>query len=145
MIKHKIKPHVLSVSGSPVHNNFLTSLLSGQRLLAILCLAFLVLITFPLAKTYTQRKLMDKEIAEIKAEIATYEKNHEELKEMIAYLESDQSLEEQARLSLNLKKPGEQVIVIDYSKQNLTPVSSSSEQRLESNFVKWWRYFFIDN
>ncbi len=145
MANYKIQPRVLSAGDLPKPNNFFYRLFSSQRFLAILSLGFLVILIFPLAKTYTQKKLMEKEISDIQEEIAVYQKTNQELKEMIAYLESDQSLEEQARLNLNLKKPGEQVIVIDNSKNKVdlsVPVQAGEKN---SNFTKWWRYFFVDN
>lgn len=145
MSRYKIQPRVLRADDFPRPNNFFYRLFSSQRFLAILCLIFLVLIIFPLAKTYSQKRIMDKEIADIQEEITAYQKTNEELKEMIAYLESDQSLEEQARLSLNLKKPGEQVVVIDHAQQTNNSGTVNLPDTKINNFAKWWRYFFIDN
>lgn len=145
MASYKIQPRVLSAGDLPKPNNFFYRLFSSQRFLAVLILSFLVILVFPLAKTYTQKKLMEKEIAEIQEEIAAYQKTNQELKEMITYLESDQSLEEQARLNLNLKKPGEQVIVIDDSKNSVNAGVATTTGEVVSNFAKWWRYFFVDN
>ncbi len=146
MPRHKfhqqIHPRVLGAGDLPKPNNFFYRFLSSQRFLAIIGLVFLILIIFPLARTYTQKRLVEKEIEDVKKDISNFENTNQELKEMIAYLESDQSLEEQARLNLNLKKPGEKVIVIESE----TPASTSEEinktTTSESNFVKWWRYFF---
>ena len=85
---------------------------------------------------------MEKEIADVQQEINDFENNNQELKDMIAYLESDQSLEEQARLNLNLKKPGEQVLIIEDSDLKKNEAQSNSQEKLVNNFVKWWRYFF---
>lgn len=145
MANYKIQPRVLSAGDLPKPNNFFYRLFSSQRFLAILSLTFLIILLFPLAKTYTQKKLMEKEISDIQEEIAVYQKTNQELKEMISYLESDQSLEEQARLNLNLKKPGEQVIVIDDSKNSVDTGISTTTGEIVSNFTKWWRYFFVDN
>lgn len=145
MANYKIQPRVLSASDLPKPNNFFYRLFSSQRFLAILSLTFLIILLFPIAKTYTQKKLMEKEISDIQEEIAVYQKNNQELKEMIAYLESDQSLEEQARLNLNLKKPGEQVVVIDNSKNTVDSSTATTTEETVGNFAKWWNYFFVDN
>ncbi len=144
MQRHKIHPRVLSSGELPKPNNFFYRLFSSQRFLAIVGLVFLMMIVFPLAKTYTQRRLVENEIEGVKKEINDYEKSNQELKEMIVYLESDQSLEEQARLNLNLKKPGEKVIVIDNSKVE-TSTNNIKTTTLENNFSKWWHYFFDKN
>lgn len=142
MNRHEIQPRVLNASGLPKPNNFFYRLFSSQRFLAIIGLIFLLLIIFPLAKTYTQKRLVEKEIADVKQEISDFESTNQELKEMIAYLESDQSLEEQARLNLNLKKPGEKVIVIEASKNSSGSEDINKTTAAENNFVKWWHYFF---
>jgi len=142
MPRHKIHPRVLSAGDLPRPNNFFYRLFSSQRFLAIVGLVFLLLIVFPLAKTYTQRRLVEQEIEGVKKEINEFEKSNKELKEMIVYLESDQSLEEQARLNLNLKKPGEKVIVIDHSKVTTSTDDINKTTSSENNFSKWWHYFF---
>ncbi|MFZ4632424.1 MAG: FtsB family cell division protein [Patescibacteria group bacterium] len=145
MQRHKIHPRVLSAGDLPRPNNFFYRLFSSQRFLAIVGLVFLFLIVFPLAKTYTQRRLVESEIDGVKKEISDFEKTNKDLKEMITYLESDQSLEESARLNLNLKKPGEKVIVIDNSKNASSSEDLNKTTNLESNFLKWWHYFFAKN
>ena len=145
MAKYKVHPRVLSSSELPRPNNFFYRLFSSQRFLAILALGFLIMILFPLAKTYTQKKILETEINEVQREIASFEKNNQELREMIDYLQSEQSLEEQARLNLNLKKPGEQVIVIDNSQKLASLAVEATPLDSSSNFNKWWRYFFINN
>lgn len=142
MQRHKIHPRVLSAGELPRPNNFFYRLFSSQRFLAIVGLVFLLLIILPLAKTYTQRRLVEQEIEGVQREISEFESSNKELKEMITYLESDQSLEEQARLNLNLKKPGEKVIVIDYSKNATNTEDINKTTAPGNNFEKWWDYFF---
>src|SRR5574344_816863 len=113
MDNHKIYPRVLSAGQIKKPDNFFYRLFSSQRFLAIIGLIFILLIVFPLAKVYTQKRLVEKEIDDVKAEIANFEKTNQDLRQMIDYLQSDQSLEEQARLNLNMKKPGEKVIGIE--------------------------------
>ncbi len=142
MKRKNINPRVLSGGQIPKPDNFFYRLVTSQRFLAIIGLVFLLLIIIPLAKTYSQRRLVEKEIADVQQEINDFENNNQELKDMIAYLESDQSLEEQARLNLNLKKPGEQVLIIEDSDLKKSENSTDSQEKLVNNFVKWWRYFF---
>lgn len=142
MTRHKLRPRVLNTGQGHQPNNFIYRLVTSQRFLAIVGLSFLVLILFPLAKTYSQRKLVEQEINDVKKEISDFESKNQELKEMINYLQSDQSLEEQARLNLNLKKPGETVVVINEKKIAANAVSPSDETKDFSNLKKWWYYFF---
>ena len=142
MDKHKIQPRVLSAGQTRKPDNFFYRFFSSQRFLAIVGLVFILLIIFPLAKVYTQKRIVEKEINEVKEEIAVFEKTNQDLRQMIDYLQSDQSLEEQARLNLNMKKPGEQVVVIENLPIATTADEINKNTTSESNFKKWWNYFF---
>ena len=142
MTKDKIHPRVLNAVTDKSSHNFFYRLVSSQRFLAIIGLVFLVVIIFPLAKTYSQRRLVEKEITDVQNQIANFENQNQQLQELIAYLQSDQSLEEQARLNLNLKKPGEEVVVVENKKLKINEINASSTVVVESNLSKWWHYFF---
>jgi cell division protein FtsB len=123
-------------------NNSWYRFFSSQRFLALIGLVFLVVVIFPLARTYSQRQLVEKEVADVKKQISEYESQNQQLKDLALYLQSEQSLEEQARLNLNLKKPGEAVIVIEDAKNNVISTNASSSEENVSNLTKWWRYYF---
>jgi len=142
MTPNKIRPRAISSRLDSRPNNFFYRLVSSQRFLAIIGLVFLVVIIFPLARTYTQRRLVEKEVADVKQQISDFEKENQQMTELISYLQSDQSLEEQARLNLNLKKPGEAVVVINNEKSGAVAASPVSSSDNASNLTKWWRYFF---
>ena len=142
MQKSKIKPRILVSPEKTKSNSFLTSLFSNQRFLAIIGLVFLVLIIFPLARTYTQKRAVEKEISDVKKQISEFESTNKDLKDMIDYLNSDQSLEEEARLNLNLKKSGEQVVVINDVENIATTTSLIAPVKNKSNLAKWRDYFF---
>jgi cell division protein FtsB len=146
MPKHKLQqtihPRILSAGQLPRPDNFFYRLFSSQRFLAIIGLVFLLLIVFPLAKTYTQRRVVEQEINGVKKEISDFESSNQEMRNMITYLQSDQSLEEQARLNLNLKKPGEKVIVIEEAKTSTSTIDINKNTTPGSNLTKWWHYFF---
>lgn len=117
-------------------------LVSSQRFLAIIGLVFLVAIIFPLARTYSQRRLIEREIADVRNQISEFESQNQQLKDLVSYLQSEQSLEEAARLNLNLKKPGEAVVVIEGKSGRLTPPAPAASSTESSNLVKWRQYFF---
>jgi cell division protein FtsL len=146
MDKHKIHPQihprVLSAGQIQKPDNFFYRLFSSQRFLAIIGLVFILLIVFPLARIYTQKRLVENEINDVQKQIKDFESTNQDLQQMITYLQSDQSLEEQARLNLNLKKPGEQVVVIETPKDSTTTDDINKTTASESNFTKWWHYFF---
>jgi len=142
MIKNKIRPRNFNGRVSSNSHNFFYRLVSNQRFLAIIGLIFLVLIIFPLAQTYSQRRLVGKEVQDVKNQINKYEIQNKQLEKLITYLKSDQSLEAQARLNLNMKKPGEGVIVVENKKPNIIEIPAKSTPKTTSNLVKWWQYFF---
>lgn len=123
-------------------NSFLYRLVTSQRFLAIIGLGFLVAIILPLAKTYSQKQLVEKEISEVKAQIDDFENQSRQLEELLNYLQSEQSLEEQARQNLNLKKPGEAVVVIENKNAATTQAAASNPIFEDTNLSKWRRYFF---
>ena len=144
MARPQISPRSFSAGHPDNQKNFFYRLVTSQRFLAIIGLFLLLIIAIPLAKTYSQKKLVEKELAELQASIAQFEKDNSELQEMIKYLESDQSLESQARLNLNLKKPEESVVVIErlQNTDNQSNNSQAVNQDRRSNFKKWQEYFF---
>jgi len=141
MQKSKIKPRILNPDGLKKSNSFFTNLFANQRFLAIIGLIFLVLIIFPLARTYSQKKMIEKQISDEQKQISDFESANQDLKEMITYLNSDQSLEEEARLNLNLKKSGEQVVVINDGSGQASTTSLIAPSK-KSNLAKWRDYFF---
>jgi len=140
MINHSygLSPADRRQSNQPFWQRFLTS----QRFLVIVFLLIIVAISFPLIRSTSQRKMIEQEIADMKKDNEAYRNKSQELKEMIDYLQSDVSLEEQARLNLGLKKPDEIVVVVNRS-QSLTSSSSviPEESRI-TNWRLWLHYFF---
>ncbi len=144
MARSQIQPRSFSAGHPDNQKRFFYRLVTSQRFLAVIGLFLLLIIAIPLAKTYSQKKLVEKELAELQAGIAQFEQENSELQEMIKYLESDQSLESQARLNLNLKKPEESVVVIERLKDADSQLNSNqtSNQDKRSNLKKWQEYFF---
>ena len=121
-------------------SGFFASWLVNQKVFAIIALIFLLLILVPLAKSYSRKRIVEKEIADIQQEIADFEAKNRELKEMVDYLQSDQSLEEQARLNMGMKKPGETVAVIQGDSFG-TVMTEVERPAPLPNWRKWWQYF----
>lgn len=126
----------------PKRRGWLANFWASQLLVTFIGVIFLALIFLPLLKNYAKQRAIANEIEGIKKEIADFESKNKDLSEMLNYVQSKDSLEEQARLNLGLKKPGEKVVVISEK-----DIASSSTANLSannaSNFVKWWHYFFM--
>ncbi len=138
--------------------NNLKKIFFGQKFLTLIGLIAIILISFPFAKNYIKQYKINKEINDFKKEISELQNKNSDLKNFVSYLESDQFAEEQARLNLGLKKPGEELIIIKSGDNGSLATSSSAgnpifnipgykkeEARPEaSNPRKWFNYFFKD-
>jgi len=122
-------------------SGFWKKFLAKQGVISVLALLVLGFILWPLLKNYSQQQALNEEIKKVQTEIAKYEDKNSDLKTMISYLESDQAIEEKARINLGLKKEGEKVIVISDPQKVQEVVETNNITNL-SNPQKWWRYFF---
>ena len=128
----------------PSHGGFWLNFFSSQRFVAIVALSLLALVVWPLAKNQNRQQAIDREIEEVRREIAEYEKQNAELDKMLSYVQSNSSLEEQARLNLGLKKPGETVVVIQETASSTLAGETDDNPSGLSNFSLWLQYFFGD-
>lgn len=123
----------------------LKKVLSNQFIFTILGLIIVVLISIPLAKNVSKQYRVNKEIESLKNEIDSLSNKNSQLKNLIGYMESDQFIEENARLNLNYKRPGENVMVVKDSEIQDTNIIENKNKgngaKSDSNIKKWIRYF----
>jgi len=141
MTRSDMRPRPFGATKNDNNDNFFARLIKNQRFLAFIGLVLLVLISFPLLKTYSQKRLIEEEMVQIKEDIARYEMETAQLQEMIEYLGSEASLEAQARMNLNLKKPGETVVVIERDDIQGNQIENKDKEIESSNLKKWKDYF----
>ncbi len=136
--------------------NSLQKIFFNQAFLSLVGLIIIVLIGFPYAKSAVKQYKINQEISNFKKEIASLQNKSQDLKKIVAYLDSDQFAEEQARLNLNLKKSGEELTIIKTVDSGLSLASSSDYNQIYdipgykkaepvkefSNPKKWLNYFF---
>jgi len=110
------------------------SFILNPKILTLIILVFIIFSFFPLIKNYNQKRLVDREVAEIQEKIKEFETKNQDLKELFTYLESDSGRQEIARLNLGLKSPDEEVVIIE----NLLNSSSQveSDKLAQSNWQK---------
>jgi|WetSurMetagenome_2_1015567.scaffolds.fasta_scaffold89273_2 cell division protein FtsB len=127
---------------------FFTSLFLTPYFFTLGCLVILAAITLPVYKNISQRYEVDKEISDLQKQIIDLQTSNEDLTKLKTYLQSDQFAEKEARLNLGLKKPGEQVAVVEdavsangiSAEDNLA--AAAIKENKNSNPVRWWNYFF---
>jgi cell division protein FtsL len=135
-------------------NNF-EKIFFNQKFLTLIGLVAIILISFPFVKNSIKQYQINREINDFKKEISDLQNKNVDLKNFISYLESDQFAEEQARLNLNLKKPGEELAVIKNDTSglgsgtttknsifNIPGYKKTESKRILSNPEKWLNYFF---
>lgn len=85
----------------------------------------------------------NQEIKELQGKIEELEKSNTDLAEMEKYFQSEEFLEKEARLKLNLIRDGEKLIIVKEEKQDSIEEQSEEEKSENiSNFRNWWKYFF---
>lgn len=97
-----------------------------------------------LSKELYREYRIKKEIEALKTEIQSMEKDNYELSQLIAYYQTDEYKEAEARKRLNLKAEGEQVVMIDEKEKSAEEIKADEEAQKENipNQNKWWNYFF---
>jgi len=83
------------------------------------------------------------QIKGLKNKIEELKTSNEELAGLEEYFKSEEFLEKEARLKLNLTKPGEKLIIIKQIEEDLEEFEQEQGLAKEiSNIQKWWQYFF---
>lgn len=116
-----------------------------SRLFLVVIFCVIALIIFGFVRTYYQDYKVKQEIENLQKEVDNLQKKKFQSMELLDYVTSDAFVEEKARTELNLKKPGEKVLIIPNMPQTTPtveayPTISESGQKL-SNPIKWWYYF----
>ena len=134
----------------------LTLIITSQIFISLILLALLAFLLAPTIKNYRQQHQIDEEITVLKQQIAQAEKQNNDFKKMLDYLQSDSFAQEQARVNLGLKQPGEKVAIITDQQapteaETITAEAqavannsliNSQALRLLENLQKWLDYFF---
>lgn len=94
------------------------------------------------AKGFPQKLEIEKQMGDIRGQIDNLEKEEERQRGLLEYLNTESYLEKQARLRLNFKKEGEEVVFIyrkDEVKEEGT-VKKNNENPFLSKVKEWFRF-----
>ncbi|PIR93202.1 hypothetical protein COT99_01930 [Candidatus Falkowbacteria bacterium CG10_big_fil_rev_8_21_14_0_10_43_10] len=134
--------------------SFLRRSILSSKFFSALALFIIILIAFPLVKKINQQRILNREIKELEEEVARVDNKNEDLRELIDYLNSDSFAEKEARVNLDMRKPGEKVVIFkddgasDANKSevetvfNIPGLDKGAEQVKKTNSQKWRAYFF---
>jgi cell division protein FtsL len=112
----------------------------------------IVFVAFSTYKELDKKKQVQIEIEKLQQEAARVNRENDSIQEKIAYLQSREYQEREAKDKLNLQSPGENVVVVKPSIVKESKVidepkevvlSETPKQIVPiSNFKKWYNYFF---
>jgi len=112
--------------------------------LSILIVVTLAYVGFLLYQAVSVNFQTNRKIAELKKEIAEIEGDRESLQALIAYYQTPDFQELEARKKLGLKMPGEKVVTVEVPEASHNqPVESSEDSAVNSgepNYQKWLDY-----
>ncbi|KKU18982.1 MAG: Cell division protein FtsL [Candidatus Azambacteria bacterium GW2011_GWA2_45_90] len=132
----------------------------SSKIFLFFLLVILLILGSSLGREFYRKYRLQKEFDSLKLEIDKLENKNQDLASMLEYLNKESNLEKEARRRLNLKKPGENVVVIVPPESEPRPENKSSadnpspDSKPESkiadvsgepknrNLSKWWNYFF---
>ena len=115
--------------------------LHSKYSLFILFVVFLLLVIALGRESYLNYQT-NQEIKELQKKIEELKKNNVEMAEMEKYFQSEEFLEKEARLKLNLIRDGEKLIIIKEEENDLVDDEEKEDSEKIPNFRKWLKYFF---
>jgi cell division protein FtsB len=116
------------------------------------CLAIIFFLSVSVVKELLRKAEINRDIKDIRQQIAMLENNNEELNNLVDYLNSSSFQEKEVKSRLNMKETGEKVVFIpndnktninynNITEENETENSISEETDI-NNANNWWNYFF---
>ena len=117
----------------------------GSRLFLFVMLGVAILVAFGYARAYYQDYKIKQEIKNLQEEVSSLQKKRINSLDILKYVSSSAYVEDQARIELNMKKPGENVVFVsnpqeDVSLQDVSDAHLGDGQFI-SNPLKWLYYF----
>lgn len=111
------------------------------------CVLIAIFLFFYLTKTFYIKYQINKEISIIDKKITESQVQEDELQKIAENLMDNDFLEKEARLKLNLKKPGEEVIMLinsanDKKEEPTQGELESMQDGNQSNIKKWIEVIF---
>jgi cell division protein FtsL len=113
-----------------------------SRIFFIFLIPILLALLIGIFQQFYHRYQVKKDLNKLNTEIANFNKQKENLNNLLDYYKNGSNLENEARVRLNLKKEGEEVVII------LPTATSTNENKISGgienmpNYKQWWYYFF---
>ncbi len=121
--------------------NILPDLIFSKFSLILFVILFITIL-FGLAKGTIKNHKVNSEVSELQEDITQLETQNQEFAQMIEYLKTDSFIEQEAKLKLGYKKPGENLVIIPQEQIDEEVIGNNNNYKKMSNPAKWWIYFF---
>ena len=107
----------------------------------------LIYLTILVGKAVYINYQTDQRVKKLKTNLDTLETENQNLKNQIAYVQTESFKEKEARRKLGLVKPDEKVVILsgdtNQPRSSVAPVEGQEESK-KSNYKLWWEYFTKD-
>ena len=117
----------------------------SSRLFLFIMLGIAVVVAVGYARAYYQDYKIKQEIKSLQDEVSSLQKKKIQSLDLLKYVSSTAYTEDQARIELNMKKPGENVVFVNNSensdKQAVDVYQEVDSGQFVSNPLKWLYYF----
>lgn len=120
----------------------------ASKLFLFFLLITLVFLGFKVGQESYYKYQLQQKINNLKSEIDKVEGENNQLSKMMNYLKNESYLEQEARVKLNLKKPGEKVVIFpgkekkENSNFKILEQDENAQKNSSANHWRWWEYFF---
>ncbi|MFA7314762.1 MAG: septum formation initiator family protein [Candidatus Magasanikbacteria bacterium] len=117
----------------------------GSRLFLFIMFGLAVVVAVGYARAYYQDYKIKQEIKNLQDDISFQNKKKINSLNILKYVSSSSYVEDQARIELNMKKPGESVVFVNDpnsdTKNEVVADNDSTSGQFISNRLKWFYYF----
>lgn len=133
---------------APQRKTYKLGQLLGLKRVMALNIALLALVAWGFSGELLRNRDMQTEVDRLQSQADELAAKNSELAELGKRMSDPQELERQARLKLNLRRPGEEVVVIKGvgdAQASVAPDAiavAAAKEDGGSNLEKWWHYFF---
>jgi cell division protein DivIC len=117
----------------------------SSRLFLFIMLGIALVVAVGYARAYYQDFKIKQEIKSLQEEVSSLQKKKINSLDILKYVSSSAYVEDQARIELNMKKPGESVVFVNNeknsSKNEAVENSTTEGGQFVENPLKWLYYF----
>lgn len=137
------------------HSSSFFSTLFRSRWFYILNILLIMIISVSLTREFIHSRDIRAQITQLQKQAESLEAKQLAITELKNIVETESYAEQEARLKLGLKKPGESLVILknintnaqgmkeDKENQKNDPSSTGNEEEKPlANSLKWWYYFF---